>query len=68
MTGRLYVFLYNGGVFMAKYVCKVCGYVHEGELTDDFKCPVCGAPATEFQQEDETSTKHINPGTNTEQY
>ena len=24
------------------WVCSVCGYVHEGKLPDDFKCPVCG--------------------------
>ena len=66
MIGCLYVFLYNGGVFMAKYVCKVCGYVHEGELTDDFKCPVCGAPASEFEKVEETSTKNIYAGTKTE--
>ncbi len=24
-----------------KYVCKICGYIHEGELTDDFACPLC---------------------------
>ena len=52
---------------MAKYVCKVCGYVHEGELTDDFKCPVCGAPASEFEKVEETSTKNIYAGTKTEQ-
>ena len=51
---------------MAKYVCKVCGYVHEGELTDDFKCPVCGAPASEFEKVEETSTKNIYAGTKTE--
>ena len=51
---------------MAKYVCKVCGYVHESELTDDFKCPVCGAPASEFEKVEETSTKNIYAGTKTE--
>ena len=51
---------------MAKYVCKVCGYVHEGGLTDDFKCPVCGAPASEFEKVEETSTKNIYAGTKTE--
>ena len=51
---------------MAKYVCKVCGYVHEGELTDYFKCPVCGAPASEFEKVEETSTKNIYAGTKTE--
>ena len=36
---------------MKKFVCKVCGYVYEGEkLPDDFKCPVCKAPASKFEE------------------
>ena len=36
---------------MKKYVCKVCGYVYEGDsLPEDFKCPVCKAPAKAFQE------------------
>ena len=31
-----------------KYVCKVCGYVHEGELPEDFRCPLCGVPKKFF--------------------
>ncbi len=31
-----------------KWKCSVCGYVHEGPLPDDFKCPVCGQPASVF--------------------
>ena len=30
-----------------KYVCQVCGYVHEGDAAPD-KCPVCNAPAEKF--------------------
>ncbi|MCI9223887.1 MULTISPECIES: NADH peroxidase [unclassified Acutalibacter] len=30
-----------------KYVCSVCGYVHEGDSAPE-KCPVCGAPASKF--------------------
>ena len=30
-----------------KYVCQVCGYVHEGDAAPD-KCPVCGAPVEQF--------------------
>ncbi len=30
-----------------KYVCQVCGYVHEGDAAPD-KCPVCMAPASKF--------------------
>jgi len=25
-----------------KWVCTICGYEHEGEMTEDFKCPLCG--------------------------
>ena len=25
-----------------KYICTVCGYEHEGELPEDFECPLCG--------------------------
>ena len=36
---------------MKKYVCKVCGYVYEGEsLPEDFKCPLCKAPASKFEE------------------
>jgi rubrerythrin/NAD-dependent dihydropyrimidine dehydrogenase PreA subunit len=34
---------------MKKYRCTVCGYIHEGELTEDFKCPVCKQPASAFE-------------------
>lgn len=26
---------------MKKNVCTVCGYIHNGELPDDFVCPEC---------------------------
>ena len=35
---------------MEKWKCKVCGYVHEGPMTEDFKCPVCKKPAEFFEQ------------------
>lgn len=32
------------------WVCKICGYVHEGEeLPDDFVCPWCKHPASDFE-------------------
>ncbi len=32
------------------YVCKICGYVHEGEeLPPDFVCPWCKHPASDFE-------------------
>jgi rubrerythrin len=33
---------------MAKYVCKVCGYVYEGDAAPA-ECPVCKAPADKFE-------------------
>ena len=30
-----------------KFVCNVCGYVHEGDAAPEF-CPVCKAPAEKF--------------------
>ena len=33
------------------YVCKVCGYVYEGdELPDDFICPLCKHGASDFEK------------------
>ena len=34
---------------MKKYVCPVCGYVHEGDMPEDFKCPLCGVPGSKFK-------------------
>lgn len=34
---------------MKKYVCSICGYVHEGDSAPD-KCPQCGAPASKFEE------------------
>lgn len=33
-----------------KWVCKICGYVHEGELPEDFVCPWCKHPAEDFER------------------
>ena len=30
-----------------KFVCQVCGYVHEGDAAPEF-CPICKAPAEKF--------------------
>ena len=33
-----------------RWVCKVCGYVYEGEeLPADFICPICKHPASDFE-------------------
>jgi len=34
---------------MKKFVCSVCGYVHEGETAPE-KCPVCKVPAEKFSE------------------
>ncbi len=34
---------------MAKYVCTICGFTHEGDAAPD-KCPICGAPAAKFDE------------------
>ena len=36
---------------MAKWVCSVCGYVHEGDTPPE-SCPVCKAPAAKFNKQD----------------
>ena len=46
---------------MKKFVCGVCGYVHEGDAPPDL-CPVCNAPAAKFvlQGDDMTwAAEHI---------
>ena len=35
-----------------RWRCKVCGYVHTGEQAPE-SCPVCGAPASEFERVEE---------------
>jgi len=35
---------------MKKFVCSVCGYVHEGDSAPE-KCPVCGVPASKFNEQ-----------------
>ena len=46
---------------MAKYVCSVCGYVHEGDQPPE-KCPQCGVGAEKFirQGDDKTwAAEHV---------
>ena len=40
---------------MAKYVCSVCGYVHEGDEAPA-SCPVCRAPKSKFVAQNEEMT------------
>ena len=41
---------------MAKYVCTICGYVHEGDSAPA-QCPQCKAPAEKFELVDESAEK-----------
>ena len=53
-----------------KFKCKVCGYVHEGDAAPE-KCPVCQAPASEFEEiveageTDKPAKKGLNTDGNT---
>ncbi|MCL2248367.1 MAG: NADH peroxidase [Oscillospiraceae bacterium] len=40
---------------MKKFVCDVCGYVHEGDAPPE-KCPTCGVPASKFSEQGEGMT------------
>ena len=35
---------------MKKFVCSVCGYVHEGDSAPEF-CPQCKVPASKFNEQ-----------------
>ncbi|MDD3203670.1 MAG: NADH peroxidase [Pygmaiobacter massiliensis] len=39
---------------MKKFVCTVCGYVHEGDSAPE-SCPVCKAPASKFVEQKDTT-------------
>ena len=46
-----------------KFICTVCGYVHEGEEAPE-RCPQCKVPASKFKELDETQslsfvTEHV---------
>ena len=46
---------------MKKFVCSVCGYVHEGDSAPE-QCPVCKAPAEKFKEqtgEREWEAEHV---------
>ena len=52
---------------MEKWRCTICGYIHEGTIADDFKCPICKQPSSVFEKVEEASAA-ANPyaGTKTE--
>lgn len=57
----------KGGSSMSKWVCKVCGYVYEGEeLPADFICPLCKQPASAFEKQEAPQRANKYAGTQTE--
>lgn len=44
---------------MKEYICTVCGYVHktDGELPQDFICPLCGAGRDAFKLKEEKNAQ-----------
>ncbi|TCL57570.1 rubrerythrin [Kineothrix alysoides] len=51
---------------MEKWRCTVCGYINEGPMTEDFRCPVCKQPASKFEKIEDANTDNIYAGTKTE--
>ena len=46
---------------MSKFVCQVCGYVHEGDSAPE-ACPQCKAPASKFTEQTgdmEWASEHV---------
>ena len=54
----------KGETTMKKWVCTVCGYVHEGEQPPE-QCPICRQPAEKFKKAEEEK-KNPYSGTKTE--
>jgi rubredoxin len=66
------IFIYRNQKKMQKYICKTCGYVYDpavgdpdagiepgvpfGSLPDDWVCPNCGTPKSDFEPEDAAGT------------
>ena len=40
---------YQSKEMKKKFICTVCGYVHEGDEAPE-KCPLCGAPKSKFKE------------------
>ncbi|MBR5813483.1 MAG: NADH peroxidase, partial [Bacteroidaceae bacterium] len=41
---------------MKKYICSVCGYIHEGDSAPE-RCPMCKVPAEKFNAMQENNGK-----------
>ena len=36
------------GEKIERWKCSTCGFIHDGRMTPDFKCPICGRGADQF--------------------
>ena len=59
---------------MKKYRCTICGYIYDDakekikfeDLPDDWKCPLCGAPKSLFEEvQEEKVEKKIEGNSST---
>lgn len=46
---------------MEKWKCTVCGYIHEGPMTPDFKCPICKQGTDKFVKIEDAPAPAKNP-------
>ena len=46
------------------YVCKICGYVHDGDLPDNFICPICKHGVEVFEKIESKNDKTTITKTN----
>ena len=44
---------------MKRYICPICGYVHEGDSAPEF-CPQCKCPGAKFKVEDAAAASEQN--------
>ena len=51
---------------MEKWKCTICGYIHEGPISEDFKCPKCKQGADKFVKIEDAPAKNPYAGTKTE--
>lgn len=49
----------NESVTQTKLTCSVCGYIYDGDTPPE-KCPICKAPAENFQMQNHTITPMAN--------
>lgn len=43
---------------MKKYVCKICGYIEENDIDDNYKCHMCGSSFDNFNELDDAYIKN----------